>query len=154
MNTKQLQCCIRCDPILRKHILGVFSADGFPKHLESFPCGFIVNADNHLQPGTHWVAFYFPSRDTLEFFDSFGRLPLFYNRHFSEYSKRYTHNIVNRRKLQSYSSNVCGFYCLFFLLQRLQHVSMNKFVNMFSFNVYFNDTFVFDFISNIFSKCL
>ena len=67
MNTKQLECCIRCDPILRKHILREFSADCFPKHLESFPCGFIVNTDNHLQPGTHWVTFYSLSRDTLEF---------------------------------------------------------------------------------------
>lgn len=153
MNTTQLQCMIRCDPALQQYILGVFSADRIPENLESFPCGFIVNTDNHLQPGSHWIAFFFPSRTTIEFFDSLGKQPSFYNIYFSNYLKKYTYSVINTRKIQSSLSNVCGLYCLFFLKQRLYHISMNKFINMFSANEYLNDDFIYNMMINIYPMC-
>ena len=57
--------------IQKKIFDGVFPADEVPK-LNTFPCGFVANTDPSTEPETHWVAFYFPSREKGEFFDSYG----------------------------------------------------------------------------------
>ena len=75
MNTLQLKRALERDTFTKKIFGGVFAADELPKTFDTFPYGFVANTDPSTEPGTHWVAFYFPSRDKGEFFDSYGYPP-------------------------------------------------------------------------------
>ena len=71
MNTLQIKRALERNTFTKKIFGGVFAADEVPKIITS-PCGFVANTDPSTEPGTHWVAFYFPSREKGEFFDSYG----------------------------------------------------------------------------------
>ena len=53
--------------------------------MSKFPCGFVANTDPSDEPGTHWIAFYFPSKQKGEFFDSYGKPPEYYHANFEKY---------------------------------------------------------------------
>ena len=153
MNTSQIQCCIDCSSTLKKSTLGVFAADQLPVNL-NFPCGFICNTDEYSKEGMHWCSFYFPNSTTVEYFDSHGKPINYFNDYFPLYVSTFPSIISNSKQLQSLHSNVCGMYCLYFLLHRLNGVSYHNFVNMFS-NVYeYNDSFVYNNVSNVFVECI
>ena len=134
MNTLQLERALKHNTFTKKIFVGVFAADEL-SDLDTFPCGFVVNTDPSTEPGTHWVAFYFPSRDKGEFFDSYGHPPEHYGEPFTVYNVE----TINSHKLQSSWSNVCGHYCIFYLYHKSRGYSMSKIVNMFSSNVDKND---------------
>ena len=66
MNTLQLKWALEHNTFTKKIFGGVFAADELPKTFDTFPYGFVANTDPITEPGTHWVAFYFPSRDKGE----------------------------------------------------------------------------------------
>ena len=72
MNTLQIKRALERNAFTKKIFGGVFAADEVPQIIDTFPYGFVANTDPSTEPGTHWVAFYFPSRDKGEFFDSYG----------------------------------------------------------------------------------
>ena len=86
------------DSAASKTFCGVFPSDKLPKTIEKYPCGFVVNTYQGNEPGTHWLAFYFPSERKREFFDSFGHPLDFYST--GTFLKGYSHKF-NNRKLQS-----------------------------------------------------
>ena len=103
----------------KTRFLGVFPSDHIPNHLDSFPCCFVANTDPHNEPGTHWVAFFYPSLDSLEFFDSYGMPPSFYG-------FRSPCNVeYNQYQFQSFSTKVCGEYCIYFLYHRARNHSLS-----------------------------
>ena len=53
-----------------KYFKGVFSKDVLPKQIKNKECG-IINLDDHIKPGTHWVCYRNIDR-FCEYFDSFG----------------------------------------------------------------------------------
>ena len=125
MNTHQLECCISCDFNMRISIAGVFAADRLPSPNSSFPYGFIMNTDPHNMPGKHWCAIYMKSPGHVEFFDSFGQQPKYYNNYFPSWIKSYSQQLIfNDRQIQGPRSDVCGQYCLFYLKLRLTGKSM------------------------------
>ena len=134
MNSLQLKRALERNPYTKKTFRGVFAADEMPD-LDTFPCGFVANTDPRTEPGTHWVSFYFPSRDKGEFFDSYGYPPEYYGEPFTVYNVE----TINSHKLQSSWSEVCGHYCIFYLYYRSRGYSMSKIVNMFSSNTTIND---------------
>ena len=149
MNTSQIWTALKSDPVTGKKFLGVFPADRLPKEIESYPKGFIANTDVSGKPGTHWVAFYFPSEGKAEFFDSYGQPPGRYHKFFRDYLKHYDWG-YNKRQLQSIWTDVCGQYCIFYLSHRVRGYSMNKIVNMFDGNTVENDNKVSSFVSRHF----
>lgn len=80
----------------------------------------------------HWCSFYFPSQNVVEFFDSYCKRINYYNSHFSNYVSNVPTVTVNSKQLQSVNSDVCGMYSLFFLMHRLNYVSLENFINMFT----------------------
>jgi len=144
MNTRQLECVINCDSVMKDKVIGVYARDQIPTRIESFPCGLIVNTDKSYLPGRHWLAFYFESKDKVEFFDSYGHSPEYFN---------FTADVYNNKRLQSSTSDVCGQYCLYFLLNRCRGLPMKAFVNQFGNNYQENDAFVNNFILQSFPYC-
>lgn len=155
MNTSQLQCIISCDPVLRDDILGVFAADHLPSVLPATPCGFIVNTDISSRPGTHWLAL-FVRDNTVDFFDSYGQSPRAYDPSFTRWIyQRGLRARINRKRMQSDFSNVCGLYCLYFLRQRLLGRSMTQIVEQFdTTNLGMNDRNILDVFRRVYAYCV
>ena len=143
MNTQQIQCAIDCDPIMKQKVIGVFARDEIPR-TANFPFGIVMNTDPKTSEGTHWLALYYQSKNTIELFDSYGHSPEYFGLKASAY---------NNKRLQSKTSDVCGQYCLYYLLNKCRGVSMNSIVKPFSDNYAENDSFVNDFVSKAFPYC-
>ena len=95
----------------RTHFLGVFARDQLPT-ASKYPACFEANTDPISLPGTHWVEFFYVSPTHLEFFDSYGEPPHFYN--FS-ISNKITTLKSNSQPLQNLRTTVCGQFCIYYL---------------------------------------
>ena len=109
------------DPVLGPLMQGVFPSDKLPV-IKTYPTGLISNTDPHHLPGTHWVAMYFTSPGNSEFFDSYGFPPEVYE--MEDYILRNA-TLYNDIPLQGMTSDVCGDYCLFYLLHRARNMDLN-----------------------------
>ena len=84
----------------------------------------ILNTHPSHRPGEHWLAFFSdPITCKLEFFDSYGFPSNFYNLSSSSVitstpSSCFSLVASNNVQLQSYTSSVCGHYCLLYLYLR------------------------------------
>ncbi|GFS54245.1 uncharacterized protein TNCV_2527631 [Trichonephila clavipes] len=99
-----------------RDFLGVYPSDKIPKVKKK--AALVVNTDPHDEEGSHWLAMYIQDEKTIEFFDSYGFPPSVYEPHISQYVKLFPNVIYNETSLQNLTSNVCGQYCIFYLLKR------------------------------------
>lgn len=104
--------------------LGVFAKDKIPLTMTSYPCCFVANTDISSMSGEHWVAYFYDSPQSYEFFDSYGMPPQVYG--------FVSVNNYNRKSLQSLTSSVCGQFCLFYLYLRSRGFTLNQILNSFS----------------------
>jgi len=128
MNTFSLDCITsKLIPPQNVRFLGVFAADEIPDcasttRTTTAAC-FVANTDPAHKAGQHWVAFYMPpSPARLEFFDSYGLTPADYafpSRRLPPEDRIFTNCVM----LQSLTSNVCGHYCMIYLLLRSRGVT-------------------------------
>ena len=149
MNTSELLCCIQCDPILKQNHVQVYAANCIPKFIGHG--AFIVNTDVDTKPGMHWCAMYFSDSGHAEYWDSYGLPPQnhYFRTAIGDNSRSYIYNSI---KLQNDSSDVCGQFCLYYLMLRLRGRSLKEIVK--TFNYYpNNDYFVYNFISEAFPCC-
>ena len=121
--------------------LGVFSADQFPE-LRNFPCCYVINTDPAHLPGKHWVAYYHSSPNSHEFFDSYGQHPSSY------LLSSYSNLTYNQKLLQSFTSNVCGQFCIYYLYRRCHFTSLSRIVSFLS-KLSDPDRFVCTFVCNL-----
>lgn len=155
MNTKQLDWVMKSDRFAKLQFRGVYAADQLPVKVREFPSAYIANTDPTSKPGTHWVAFYFADEVHGEFFDSYGMSPDFYNEKFEQFVKTNSSTwTFNDKKLQSLDSQVCGQYCLYYLLLRCRGITKSKIIEQFSDNVKRNDRYVVAFICKHFNNVL
>ena len=151
MNTVQIAHALEQDPVTSKTFCGVFPSNKLPQTVIKYPCGFVANTDPSDKPGTHWVAFYFPTEEKGEFFDSYGQPPSFYRDSFGDFLNKHSYEWnFNTRKLQSAWSDVCGQYCIFYLSHRARGYSMSKIAQLFNDNTMLNDAKVSQFVKNRF----
>ena len=113
-NSQELWQAALRDPVLAPLMQGVFPSNNLPV-IKTYPAGLISNKNLHDLPGTHWVAMYFTSPGNSEFFDSYGFPPEVYGME-DYFSRKVT--MYNDLPLQGITSDVCGHYCLFYLLHR------------------------------------
>lgn len=93
--------------------IGVYAIDDLPKTNKHGDYSLIVNTDTQNLPGTHWLAVIVRSDKEGYVFDSFGgppplQLQNWLNQHCANWS-------TNLRQVQSVDSNLCGYYCIYFL---------------------------------------
>lgn len=94
-----------------KYFRGVFMRDTLPRSEPwKYECG-IINLDNQIGSGTHWVAYY-KNFNTIKYFDSFGDLrpP---KEVLSYLGNNITYNYDTCQKINTFN---CGHLCLNFLL--------------------------------------
>lgn len=133
----------------KEKFLGVYPADKIPSKVtlasyNSF--SMIVNTQPSTQKGRHWVSFYRKNKTCpIEFFDSFGRKP--YISYFLKFLKG-EQFIYNNLAVQSVFTNVCGQYCIFYILARHFDIPYFQIIELFKNG---GDTFVAKFINDFFS---
>ncbi len=149
MDTGQLLRAIRSDPILNRQCLGVFASDRVPREIKPLPCCAIVNTDPQSKPGQHWILLYFPTGDTCELFDSYGREP---DGAVRKLIRPYQVVLANRRQVQSTLSSVCGAHCLYVAHHRARGIPMNEILNHYSSDPVTNDHEVVEFVEQMFDQ--
>ena len=105
---------------------GVYCADNLPEPKKNF--AYIVNTDNCGSIGTHWVAFYFPSGELPEYFDSSGYPAM--NSNFLNFLGNQSY-LFNNIKIQPFDSHSCGFYCIYYICERLKGKTPFSIVSVF-----------------------
>jgi hypothetical protein len=150
MNTLELLSAVRSNSLLKKHCVGVFSADKIPLPLlPSQAC--IINTDTSSETGKHWILLFQSSNDELEFFCSYGMSPIFYQPTWS--SLFYATNssvLYNTYQVQNIYSNTCGLHCLFCLYYRCINISFPTILTEFyKPNTCFNDRCVSKTVADI-----
>ena len=96
--------------------LGVYARDELPdlQHIDR-QFALVFNTHHKDKPGQHWLAIYALSNSPIEFFDSFGMPPSFYG-----LSNSFVHT---RSSFQSFTSDLCGNYALYFIFMRSRNIS-------------------------------
>lgn len=116
--------------LLGRRFHGVFPLNITPTYSSS-NFAFTMNTDTSNLPGTHWIAVLV--RDNVGYvFNTFGlppplKLKNWLNQHCHKWS-------CNTRIIQSYTSNLCGYFCLHFMyfafMPYLQNVLFSDIVNL------------------------
>lgn len=112
--------------LLRQYPVTICAADQVRIQKGSFV---ISNTDTRDGPGKHWVTFYFPVRGPYEFFDSLGRKPMDYDAGFETILQR--QYFMNCDQLQRSNSDMCGLYCVYYVMNRSVGMSMKDIVKPF-----------------------
>ena len=90
------------------------------------PGYFVVNTDHCGNEGQHWTVFYFPKEGgPCEFFDSMAKAPGYYHSRFEQVliANGPLYKYIGNR-LQALESDVCGQYCIYYVVQRHLNRSM------------------------------
>ena len=86
----------------------------------------VINRDDYLDIGTHWIAFYVNNK-TVTYFDSFG-----FEHSLSKIKKFINKNIIaNIFRLQPYDSVMCRYFCVGFIDFMLKGNNLTDFTNLF-----------------------
>jgi hypothetical protein len=126
MNSSEIYNILSRDPISARYFTGVFPSDKAP-HITQFPTTLVLNTDKHDEKGAHWLAIYIQDNSTVEFFYSYGLPPETYGKDITRFVNKYPNIRWNKIVMQSLTSNVCGQYCIYFILRRCQGLCM-KFI--------------------------
>jgi len=126
-----------------KHFIGVIPQDYLTTlRIVSYPVSFVVNLDLSTQSGSHWIGI-FILEDSIEIYDSLAMnskywkyYPNFLLKFLRQFSK--THRYFITPKLQSPNSNMCGLYCIYFLLYRRSQTFTNC-LSIFTSDLILND---------------
>ena len=131
-----------------KYFRGVFSKDVLPKQIRNKECG-IVNLDDHIGLGTHWVA-YRNIDKFCEYFDPFGlKMPLEVKKYMTTSGKR---SVYSMDEIQERDSVLCGYWCLYYLLERQKGRSILDTIHNAEFDMSdtsVNHRFIINYFKNI-----
>ena len=131
-----------------KHFRGVFSKNALPVRIKNKGCG-IVNLDDNIEPGTHWVAYRNIDR-FCEYFDSFElKMPLEVEKYMTTSGKQLVYSID---EIQERDSVLCGYWCLYYLLERQNGRSILDIIHNSKFDMSdtsVNHRFIINYFKNI-----
>ena len=140
MYSYQLQCALTNNEQTRELFHGVYPSDKIP---DKFFTGTrrkacIVNLDKADKPGSHWISLMYDGRGNIVYFDSYGLPPE--HKHIVDRVRGKL--LVNNKRLQSVFSSVCGYYCLYCILEYSKGCSLSKIVKRFTNDFSVNDKYV------------
>lgn len=114
-----------------------------PEHLKKF---WIVNLDNSLGEGTHWVLCSLLDPEYAVYFDSYGVQPPL---EIIAFLKKYRKNIkCNVEDIQPINSSNCGYYTLYVADELSKGISYENVLDDFTKQVRYND----DLLEQLFAK--
>ena len=124
-----------------KKFAGVFPKDQLTNNIIKRNHFYIINLDNSIGNGTHWVACYCNNSNIVEYFDSYGLKPI-------EFIAKNYNYIYNSSQFQSYTAKSCGYYCLFFIYYRTRY-NFHEIIKQFSItDLNYNQNLIKKFFNN------
>ena len=134
MKTEELEAYMLRDPYIRHYYGGVVALDQLPIVIKK-PTIFIVNSDPSGLPGKHWFAVFFTTIN--EHFDSAGFYPnKVLEAELIAHGPRFQYN---DNRVQTFYSDTCGLFCLFYCYFRCRGYSFREIMDMFSDNLQVNE---------------
>ena len=113
--------------------LGTFSHDHVPSFKGNVPQSAIINYNDSDDLGSHWVACYkSPSKQYVEFFDSFGVYPS--TRIQNKLRESNKPILYNSLPIQPKVSTKCGLYCYMYITMRERGLPPYDIINLFQPN--------------------
>ena len=131
-----------------KYFRGTYSRDNLPNKIHRLEIG-IINLDNSIGGGTHWVCYRNVDSQFCEYFDSFGLI-------IPNEIKNYLHtggkkNVYSSDEIQKRDSVLCGYWCLYYLLERQKRKSLLNVIHNTKFS--FTDQMInHQFLTNYFKS--
>lgn len=145
-STDELARRLARNPFTRRLPHAVLASDQLPRGTPLFgECLLIVNDQPSYQNGNHWIAIYIPddSGAPAEFFDSAGSHPDMYPEEIIDFiTQSRSSYMYNTRRIQALSSVNCGYYCLFYLYNRVRGITMDYLMHYFTDDLAMNDKLV------------
>jgi hypothetical protein len=83
---------------------------------------YILNLDNHTENGSHWVCIFINmNKKQIEYFDSEGNpcSNKYIKKFLNILKKNYGFEIVSNKRQFQFTGVQCGFYCVYYIIQRL-----------------------------------
>ena len=148
MNTLQLEWILRRDRYAGRVFRKVCALDQVQVP-SIFPSAYVINSEPSSESGEHWVAVYFPLPGKAIYFDSYGLHPSVLG--LESYLDACVGDnwIYNKKLLQALLSDVCGAYCVYFILFSARGYSLSRIQSHFSRNLYSNDRRIARFIRTL-----
>ena len=129
-----------------KHFRGVFSRDDLPSQINEPEVG-IINLDNRIGPGTHWVCYRNDDKNVCEYFDSFGLImPTEVQKYLQTSGEKI---IYSTDEIQERDSVLCGYWCLYFLLERQKGRSILQIIHNTAFDPNDKSKFIKDYFKKL-----
>ena len=139
LDEKTIEKILSC----QNSFVGCFAADELNHLTLKSPCFVIVNLAKRNTTGSHWIAIgLFTNK--IEIFDPLGfdlfawphlSCDLLYFLHNYSFSRR----VLISKRIQSNESNLCGLYCIYYVMTRKNH-SFQTLQSLFSSNLKLNDS--------------
>ena len=136
---KTIESILSC----RNSFAGCYAANELENLFIKTPCFIIVNLDDRQMNGSHWIAIGC-FQNKLEIFDPLGfdlskwpRLPSSLLSFLHKYS--FARKIKISKRLQSHNSNLCGLFCIFYVMNR-PYKSFSRLQSVFSSHLRLNDS--------------
>ena len=107
---------------------GVYSRNNLPKTIKKG--AYVINLDEYENTGTHWVALFVKTNETI-YFDSFGI------EHIPKEIKKFTDTKKIKAsifRIQAYDSIMRGYFCVEFINYMLKSKTLLDYTNLFSPN--------------------
>ena len=140
---------LKNNSITKRHYIGTFPACMFPDtNRERY--SFISNTQEHNEPGDHWVGWFI--RDgKVTFMDTYGRAPddETFPHYFSDFIEKFDNVEFSRVKIQSISSQLCGYFCIQFVYIMSLGLDIDAFIKEYTTDTLVNDILVYDFVQSI-----
>lgn len=133
MNSQQIASVLNSDCYSKTTFRGVYPRNKLPHLIASShrPVAYVINTDHSDGPGKHWVGVWFDTRGRAEYFDSFGFPPTLYpdiESFILRNSRSYRYSSV---WIQDWMSSNCGFYVLYFILQKSRGCTLGRLMSIF-----------------------
>ena len=98
-----------------KYFRGIYSRDNSPSKIHKLETG-IINLDDSMGGGSHWVCYRTVDKQFCEYFDSFGlMMPSEIKHHLKTSGKK---AVYSSDEIQERDSVLCRYWCLYYLLKR------------------------------------
>ena len=132
---------------IRHAFYGVYPIDALPKSVPHLPLFLVVNTQTHNLAGEHWKTIFIDKNRCGEVFDSLAQ-PM--SDILIQWMNRFTRRWKRNRKVYQHGkSSTCGAFALYYILNRLDFPSLNKFTQSFARFVNLNEKRVLTFYKEL-----
>lgn len=123
LKASEFQTYFQKIPHVLRLFSGVYAIDELPKiiPIRHF---FICNLSPKHESGSHWITVMRSENNSLDIFNSLGQENLNYILPHFKFRKKYELN-YNEDLFQDLSTKTCGFFCIYFAVQRILNYDMS-----------------------------